>query len=387
MVAFFFIFFNIALCVFFWKKNERTKKKKDLMALCQTVDYTPEGTSLTLSTFCVESTLETGSCESVERYITCPTNTLWYQPICANAITCPTLADIQGDQNDSLCTYCVDELATETEQAAFVDAYKSTFGEDPQTVLNDWCFQTVDHCVLDAIYAGANINEALPMPLCSAIHSSGPLGPVCQEYYINHFDGAMEQRIQNFCRTSVGVAPSSQGCLGDSVCENACACIAACLDPESTPSTLPSGCNCAFPPHVPPGLSCNTYNQVPGDCQCVNRYAEPLYIQVKNELGLYYSDACWYKPCVNTSSQLMPSVEFLENNTCPTVVCASVAQIISNDENVNASVTQYVNCTSTEYQTTASVVTAYSQSIARIALWAFALLLVAFIFLLTWFLF
>lgn len=71
---------------------------------------------------------------------------------------------------------------------------------------------------------------------------------------------------------------------------------------------------------------CGT-NDTP-DCACENRSSSPVYQLIK--AGNPYSDGCWYIPCANPDSYLVPTS--LINQPCPTQVCEIVNEIIAENK-------------------------------------------------------
>jgi Pox virus entry-fusion-complex G9/A16 len=99
------------------------------------------------------------------------------------------------------------------------------------------------------------------------------------------------------------------------------------------------------------GEYCNTAaNSKSPECACVLRTADPLYKALK--AGNPICDSCWYIPCLDSNSKLIPSD--VRNNcsavtmqvACPTQFCTTVIQAIDNNQsniNINAA-SQVVTC-------------------------------------------
>ena len=63
------------------------------------------------------------------------------------------------------------------------------------------------------------------------------------------------------------------------------------------------------------------------DCACINRSSNQVYRLIKGG-DPSFPDACWYAPCANSSTYLVPSS--MANPSCPSNTCQIVNNIVSN---------------------------------------------------------
>jgi hypothetical protein len=57
------------------------------------------------------------------------------------------------------------------------------------------------------------------------------------------------------------------------------------------------------------------------ECACISRNDDPIY-QLGKSVSGDINDACWYKPCQNSTTTLVPSG--LENPVCPNDTCSTI---------------------------------------------------------------
>lgn len=317
---------------------------------------------------------------------------------------CPALGIVLAEKVESLnsgnvrCYYPLSEMLQNNlrSQASILSYYEqfvqgSSFAETnydrlKELVFSEVCFKVSNQCRQDTVFRASNTRNGA-MPLCSTIHSTTPLGSLCNAWYSNHMDGVMERNIQNFCIASIGTHPQSVGCQGDTVCEETCACLKYCRRQLPTSDNeSPANCDCDDPDTftVPDSFSCEAYDQVPADCQCVNRFSEPFYNELRDTINVVYPDGCWYTPCDNRSQQLMPNTIFQQTQVCPTVICNSVSRVVLDLEDstgeTNVNIEQYVNCNISSTETTLSADALYFQQVYS-SLQFTIIILIVFVFL------
>lgn len=67
------------------------------------------------------------------------------------------------------------------------------------------------------------------------------------------------------------------------------------------------------------------------DCGCVSRSNNPVYQEVKPDLGFGVPDGCWYTPCTggNLVPYMVPSTVVPAPGTCPQNICTQINTIIN----------------------------------------------------------
>jgi hypothetical protein len=67
------------------------------------------------------------------------------------------------------------------------------------------------------------------------------------------------------------------------------------------------------------------------DCACINRTNDPMYNVVKPTMP--FIDGCWYAPCANTATNLVPTDVVASN--CPSNICGNLIGAITNNTITN----------------------------------------------------
>ena len=77
------------------------------------------------------------------------------------------------------------------------------------------------------------------------------------------------------------------------------------------------------------------------ECECVTRSSDSDYSKMKMLQG--FSDACWYTPCANSTSYLVPNA--FNNPTCPSNICQIVSNFIDNNNVTLSGNSNVLSCT------------------------------------------
>lgn len=87
---------------------------------------------------------------------------------------------------------------------------------------------------------------------------------------------------------------------------------------------------------------CKAHNT--SDCACINRSSNQVYQLIKGG-DPPLPDACWYMPCANPSTYLVPST--MSNPQCPSNTCQIVNNIMANSgTDINKDkIQEYITCT------------------------------------------
>jgi hypothetical protein len=77
------------------------------------------------------------------------------------------------------------------------------------------------------------------------------------------------------------------------------------------------------------------------ECKCVTRESDPIYQAVSTTKPV--SDGCWWKPCKNTGTNLVPSL--LRNPTCPSNLCETSINVDRTKHDVSIKdINNYITC-------------------------------------------